>query len=592
MAITNAFIVEVAKKALPADVERLLVSAHVDDSLDLPDLFVLRFRDPDRIVLAKSGLAIGAAVRVSVLAGDQQTPRLLVAGEVTALEVDFDSTGTFTVVRGYDAAHRLFRGRGTHAYTQVTASDVVRTVAQRARLQVGEVTSTTTVYDHLAQAGTSDWQFLDALAHDIGFELAVHDGKLDFRPPRTASTAPGDDRADEDPLVLQLGTDLLRFSAVVTAAEQVGEVQVRGWDVAQKRPLIGTAPARTETAQLGGVNPAGLAEKFGSPVFVSGHVPYASQAEVDVAATALADQLAGAFAEFSGLARGNPELRADVAFTISNMGEPFDGKYTITSSRHRYDAATGYTTAVTVSGRQDRSLLGLTGRGRDRRPPTALVAQVSDTNDPEAQGRVRLTFPSLSDDYVSDWARTVQPGAGADRGAMVVPEVGDEVLVVLDGAGRPYVLGGLHNGVDQPRPGPVELIDGGSGAVNRRSTVSRRGHRIDLLDQDGRTEGIAMSTVDDALRLVLDATGTAITVHSDGTVLVEGARGVVVDAQQSKLQLKGATVEVVATRGVTVDGGGGGVEVTAGTALSLSGTTATLAGRAKTEITGAPVKIN
>ncbi|WP_209306368.1 VgrG-related protein [Blastococcus sp. CT_GayMR19] len=592
MAITNAFLVEVAGAALPADIEPLLTYAYVDDSLNLPDLFVLRFRDPDRLVLSKTGITIGAAVTVSVLTGDEQAPALLVAGEVTSLEVDFDTTGTFTVVRGYDHAHRLFRGRGTHAYTQVTASDVMTAVARRAKLQLGDVQPTTTVFDHVAQTGASDWEFLESLAREIGFEVAVREGKLDFRAPKTASTAPGHERADENPLVLQLGADLLRFRAVVTAAEQVGEVQVRGWDVAQKRPLVGTAAARTNTAELTGVDPAGLATTFGNRTYVSGDVPYGTQAEVDVAATALADQLAGAFAEFSGLARGNARLRADVAFTIGNVGAPFDGKYTITSSRHSYDAATGYTTALTVSGRQDRSLLGLTSGGGRGGPGGVLVAQVSDTNDPQQQSRVKLTFPSLSDDYVSDWARTVQPGAGRDRGALVLPEVGDEVLVGLDGAGRPYVLGGLYNGVDIPAKGPVDVVDGGTGAVNRRSLVSRRGHRIDLLDEDGRTEGLSLTTADDALRLVLDATGTAVTVHSDGTVTVEGAKGVVVDAKQSKLELKGATVEVTATRGVTVDSGGGGVTVTAGTAVELTGTTAKLVGRTSAEVKGAIVRIN
>ena len=57
---------------------------------------------------------------------------------------------------------------------------------------------------------------------------------------------------------------------------------------------------------------------------------------------------------------------------------------------------------------------------------------MSDVNDPEEQGRVKLTLPWLSDTYVSAWARTVQPGAGKDRGAMVVPEVGDEVLVTFE----------------------------------------------------------------------------------------------------------------------------------------------------------------
>ena len=48
-----------------------------------------------------------------------QTPEPLITAEVTALEAEFDSTGTFTVIRGYDPAHRLFRGRRTETYTQM-----------------------------------------------------------------------------------------------------------------------------------------------------------------------------------------------------------------------------------------------------------------------------------------------------------------------------------------------------------------------------------------------------------------------------------------------------------------------------------------
>ena len=104
---------------------------------------------------------------------------------------------------------------------------------------------------------------------------------------------------------------------------------------------------------------------------------------------------------------------------------------------------------------------------------------------------MKLKFPWLSDDYVSDWARTVQPGAGKDRGWIVLPEVGDEVLVGFEQGDfdRPFVLGGLYNGVDTMPAGPNDLIDSGSGAINRRSLVSRRGHRIDLLDQDGQQGG-------------------------------------------------------------------------------------------------------
>ena len=192
---------------------------------------------------------------------------------------------------------------------------------------------------------------------------------------------------------------------------------------------------------------------------------------------------------------GIPKLRAGASVTIDALGEPFDGKYTITTSRHRFDPLTGYTTAFSVTGRRDRTLLGLASSGRGKAPPGIVIGQVSDAADPEKAGRVKLTFPWLSADYVSDWARSVQAGAGKDRGWQVVPEVGDEVLVAFEQGDyrQPMVIGGLFNGVDTMPRGPVDLVDGGTGRINRRSMVSRLGHRVDLVDASGK-EGVRVST--------------------------------------------------------------------------------------------------
>lgn len=596
--ISNAFSVTVDGTPLPADVEHLLVSADVDDSLNLPDLVILRFRDPDRTVVARSGARIGATLVVTATSTGSSAPLPLITAEVTALEAEFDATGTFTLIRGFDPAHRLFRGRRTETYTQVTASDVAKKVAQRAGLRLGTVDATTTVFDHVSQGGVSDWAFLDSLAREIGHEVAVKDGRFEFRAPTPAGQAPAPGGPGSDPLLLRQGSDLLRFRAIVTSAAQVKEVQVRGWDVAQKRALVGTAPARTRSAELAGAGaaPADLARVFGDPVYVATDTPYRSQAEVDAAAAAIGEQIAGASAEFEGTARGNPRIQAGTAIAIDNLGAPFDGRYVVTTSRHSYDQSTGYRTHFAVTGRQDRSLHGLasggsggagggTGAGGQA---GVVVAQVSDARDPEHQGRVKLTFPWLSDDYVSDWARTVQAGAGRDRGQFVLPEVGDEVLVAFEQGDlrRPYVLGGLYNGVDTPKAGPIDDVDPGSGAINRRSTVSRRGHRIDLLDQDGATEGVSISTGDDRLRFVLDATGTAVTLHSDGTVTIEARNGITVDAGSGSLALKGQDISMTATAGITVDGGGGAVSLKAGSEISVSGVTAKLAGSAQAEVSG------
>jgi phage protein D/phage baseplate assembly protein gpV len=588
MSITSTCLVEIDGNPLADDLAPLLVSAYVDDSQQLPDTFVLRFRDPNRMVLSKSSAKVGSLIKVSVQVAGAAQPEPLISGEITALEAEYDTGGTFTVIRGYDQTHRFFRGRRTASYQQMTASDIATKIAQRAGLQIGEVTATTTVFDHYSQAGQTDWEVLSALARSNNLEIAVREGKFSFTSPAVASAAPAaGGMANTDPLVVQLGKDLLRFRSVLTSAGQVGEVEVRGWDMATKNALTATEPAKTTRIELPTVTPEALAKTFGNATYVATDVPYRTQAEVDEAAKALADEVASGFAEFEGAARGNPKLRAGAAVSIDGLGEPFDGKYTITTSRHRFDPLTGYTTSFSVTGRRDRTLLGLASSGRGKGPVGIVIGQVSDAADPEQTGRVRLTFPWLSDDYVSDWARTVQSGAGKDRGWQVLPEVGDEVLVAFEQGDvrRPTVIGGLFNGVDTMPSGPVDLVDGGTGRINRRSMVSRLGHRVDLVDASGK-EGVRVATTDEKLKLIMDHSGTTITLHADGKVVIEGTQGVTIDSSSANMELKGNQIAIKATGGVTVDGGSGAVDVKAGSQLNLTGVSAKLEGSGTTEVKG------
>lgn len=585
MAISSVCLIEVDGQALPADIAGLLTEAYIEDSQRKPDMFWLRFRDIGRAIAEKSGARIGATVRLSVQTAHSQTPTPLMFGEVTAVEAEFDAGGTFTVIRGYDPAHRLHHGRRTAAYTQATASDIVTTVARRAGLTPGTIESTTTVFDHISQGGQTDWEFLTGLARAGGFELTVREGKVHFGAAKQAASAPESGGESKIPLALELGRDLLRLRAVVTSAQQVKEVEVRGWDVTTKKALVATEPTATTTAELPGTDPQKLAEAFGAGSYVSTDVPHGTQAEVDAAARALAAEVASGFASLEGVARGNPALAADVAISIAGLGEPFDGKYTLTSARHRFDSTGGYTTTFTVSGRSDPSLLGLTTSSDSEAHRGVAIGIVTDAGDPEGLGRVKVSLPWLAADYVSDWARTVQPGAAKDRGWMVLPEVGDEVLLGFEQGdlGRPYVLGGLYNGIDKPSAKGPGLIDGGTGAVNRRSLVSRLGHRIDLLDDSAKATGITVATGDDALTLNLDAEATRITVHSDGSIVIEGARGVTIDAAGSELQLKGGKVTITGSQGVNVESTGD-VSLSAGAKLAMKGTTTSLSGTANTEV--------
>ena len=226
---------------------------------------MLRFRDPHRDLIQQAGLEIGATVRVLAAPQGKEASELLIEGELTGLEAEFDASGSHVVARGYDRSHRLHRGRWTETYRDVTDSDIVRTVAQRAGIEVGSIDETSTVHRHVSQANVSDWEFLTWRAREIGYEIAMVGGKLEFRPPVQAGDGPQEgDLASADPLQLVLGADLDSFRPRVTSAEQVSEVTVTGWDAGRKEALTGRAQAETVSASLS-LKPADLAASIRRP---------------------------------------------------------------------------------------------------------------------------------------------------------------------------------------------------------------------------------------------------------------------------------------------------------------------------------------
>ncbi|NEC69814.1 VgrG-related protein [Streptomyces sp. SID9727] len=619
--VASALVVEFDGRPLPAKFLNTLVEGYVDDSRTLPDLFLLRFRDPDRVLLEQTGLKIGSEARLLARAGGGTAPRPLLEGAVTALEVELDETGTFTVVRGLDESHRLLRGRRVASYQNMTLPDICGQVAQRAGLTPGTVDIAGPVIEHLAQPNVTDWEFVRGLAEEAGAQAYVRDGQLHITRPAEASGAPDSSaRADRDPLVLELGSNLLRCRAGVSAAEQVSEVEVRGWDIGAKEPLVGRSPAgKSATLDLG-VTAAEVTAPFGEARFVVTDAAYGTQAQVDQAAKALAERIAGSFAELEAVIRGNPEVTAGSAVALNAVGAPFEGRYTVTSSRHVFDAVRGYETWITVSGQQERSLLGLTAAsgasGSGPRWSGLVSGTVTDTQDPEGSGRVKVRFPWLSDEYASDWARTAQSG-GTGGGEAFIPEVGDEVLVGFEQGhlDRPYVLAGLYNGKDRPggsapgasgTPGAPDaaggdLVDPTTGAVNRRAFASKSGNQLELLDAANGPQGVRLRTGDGKLTIDLDRRGTAVVINSDGSVTIDAkeqvsvtaAKGVSLDAGRGDLTLTGESVTLTSRSGVALNGGNGKVALSTEGAVEVHGGQVTVDGSRRADLkSGGSVSVN
>ncbi|MGW3436558.1 VgrG-related protein [Streptomyces bacillaris] len=555
---------------LPLGWAAQLVSCVVDENIGLPDTAVLTYRDPDHDLLSESGITLGTPLRISVVTVQDRSRERLFTGEVTAIELDHDTTGTFTVIRAFSRAHRLQRGRKVVAYRNMKTADIVRKVAAGAGLTCGKVEAAPITYKQLTQPNVSDWEFLQHLAAESGAQVRVDDqGVLQFTRPKPASSAPSPDtRAAKHPMVLEYGDNLLALRAVVTGSDGAGDVEVRGWNVDTKTRLVAREQSVRSRTVTPGMSPSVAAGAFGASARMTvADTPYRTQAETTAVAGAVSAQVSSGFGEIEAVAFGNPQLRAGEPVALGNVGPAFSGRYTATAAHHVLEPDGGYRTTVIVSASPDRSLAGLTGGGapaRGPRIPGLAIGVVTDIREGKGQrGWVRLKFPWLDDTYVTDWVRTVQWG-GNGGGGVFSPEVNDEVLVgfeqgLLD---SPYVLGGLYNGVDRPSEHDVPLVDKTSGKVNRRSLVSRSGNRLELLDTPRGPSGVRLASGNKRLEVVLDERRNEIAL----TVLAPGSKrpqssvtlsssGITLDAGTGNVEVKGRSVTINGKTGVTVDGG-------------------------------------
>ncbi len=343
-------------------------------------------------VATKAQVDVGSKLTIKAGAMGDAAPQVLITGEVTALEGEYRHAKAPTlVIRGYDATHRLMRGRVSKVFRQSKYSDVARQVAGAAGLEIGTIDDSGMVFEYVYQHNQTDLEFLRSLAKLVGFEAGVADGKFVFRKPVPASGAPpSGDFTSRNALELVFGQDLEEFRPRITAGGQVKKVTVRGWDMKQKAALVAEKPASTESAHLPD-NPASLAGKFGDSQFTSIDQPHASQQEVNSEAEALIEQIGSAFAEATGKARGNPRIKAGSPVSISLVAAKFQGGYTLTHTRHTYDLREGYRTHFEVSGRQERSLLGLAtgGTGGGASGGGAAGVQVGIVTDIERPGQAR-----------------------------------------------------------------------------------------------------------------------------------------------------------------------------------------------------------
>jgi Bacteriophage probable baseplate hub protein len=304
----------------------------VECDLDLPDMaaVVLSNKSTKWTEKVKPGDAVEVKLGFASNAADSN---IVFKGEVTGLEPLYDTKGGQRVtVRALSPLHKLARGKKSVAYLNVSDKDIVDKIVGNYGMSAEYGDAPPTVkYDHIYQHNQSDLEFIRLRAARLGFEVYGWDTKLYFRK-----------RTEQDSgISFEWGvggadTVLERFAPRLSTANQVSEVRVRAWDPEQKKEILGSAkPASSKLGDETGTKVTEAAQHT-NVLMIDVDVPVFSKEQADnIAKSILQDRLMS-FITGDATVKGNPSIKPGIITTIKCGDQRFDGKYYVTSVRHRY----------------------------------------------------------------------------------------------------------------------------------------------------------------------------------------------------------------------------------------------------------------
>ena len=184
----------------------------------------------------------------------------------------------------------------------------------------------------------------------------------------------------------------------------------------------------------------------------------------------------------------------------------------------------------------------------------SYLAEVVSVQDPEGLSRVHirlLSFDRVEQQDAEIWARVAVPFAGENRGAFMIPDVGDEVLVVFTNSDTrfPVVIGSLWNG----NAAVPEQLGGSGDSVDRWSIKGKHGTRLAIEEESASSAKVLITTPNGVSGELTDDGGGKVEFNCAGTTVTIDTQGVTVNTSMN-LTIQATQVSISAAM-VTVDAG-------------------------------------
>jgi phage baseplate assembly protein gpV len=306
-----------------------------------------------------------------------------------------------------------------------------------------------------------------------------------------------------DPVKLRCGESLWEAAVEASVDQVAGRVTAVGWQPGRAAALAGEAGAARSGLDVA-ATPAPAAAGADDPVRLVEGAVGSDEAAAGLAQATLDTRVAGSVV-LRGIAAGTAALWPGARVEVDGLDDTVDGGYVLTAVTHTVDG-NGYLSSVSTEPPAPPRPAAL---------PAVTLGVVTAVDDPDGLGRVRVTLPAFGE-VDAGWLAVLTPGAGADRGLVIRPEVDDTVLVALaqQSPAAGVVLGGLYGPGSPPDASPrrwtLRTGQGQSIVVDdehdRVRVENRGGSYVDLSPGEVRLHAAA--------DLVLDAAGHAVTIRA------------------------------------------------------------------------------
>ncbi len=442
---------------------------------------------------------------IEILVGYDSDNRLIFKGIISRHRICATRRGASELsLLCEDIAARLTKGRKSAHHAGKTESEVIELLLKGGGLQA-KVDSIPKEFGETVQFNASDWDFIVTRAEANGRVVMVNNGIATVKKANMTGTPKR---------TLTYGVDLFEFEAEErsTLADN-DDVHVESWD--------------PETQTL-------IDDGEGDEKLNLSHSGSRPKAELAAWKQAAIDRQQLSRIQGRAKIQGVSELTPGDLVELNGMGSRFKGPAFVSAVSHDIAAGDWFTQVqFGLSAVPFHERYPITSPSAGGLLPAVsglqigLVSQIID--DPYDQFRVQVKLPLVESGQEGIWARVARLDAGSNRGAVFLPETGDEVVLgfLNDDPRDAIILGMLHSTKNAP---PLGAQEGNP----QKGFISRE--QIKVLFND-ELKSLELSTPARNSILLSDDEEALTLVDQHDNRFEMTADGVVIEAQGNKIEL-------------------------------------------------------